>query len=125
MKPRRIRLSRTKGFRLQLASRALNGLAACNCARPGKWGNPYRADPAYADDYCRMAVAIHRDHIENALANWPSMREALAELAGHNLACWCRLCEAHAAGKPLGITCEACAPCHADTLLELANPQEA
>lgn len=43
------------------------------------------------------------------------------ELAGHDLACWCALCPEHRDGLPLGVTCRACSPCHADVLLELAN----
>lgn len=43
------------------------------------------------------------------------------ELHNKNLACWCRLCEKHRNGKPLGVTCNECAPCHADVLLEVAN----
>lgn len=46
IRPQRLQLSRRKGFRLQTASRALNGLPAVNVARPSKWGNPYRAAPA-------------------------------------------------------------------------------
>lgn len=43
------------------------------------------------------------------------------ELRGHDLACLCGLCPAHRDGRPLGIKCDACAPCHADVLLEIAN----
>ena len=39
---------------------------------------------------------------------YPSDEEIRAELAGHDLACWCSLDE----------------PCHADVLLELANAGE-
>lgn len=39
--PVRLTLSRRKGFRLQAASRAINGLAAVTVARPGRWGNPF------------------------------------------------------------------------------------
>ena len=42
--PVRMRLSRAKGFNLQAASRAINGLPAVNCARPGKWGNQLKAE---------------------------------------------------------------------------------
>jgi hypothetical protein len=40
--PVRIQLSRRGGFRLQDASRAINGLPAVRVARPSIWGNPYR-----------------------------------------------------------------------------------
>jgi hypothetical protein len=39
--PVRLRLSRARGFDLQAASRALNGLPALNVARPGPLGNPF------------------------------------------------------------------------------------
>lgn len=45
MAPTRITLSRAKGFNLQEASMALNGLPAVVVGRQrnnGKWGNPYR-----------------------------------------------------------------------------------
>lgn len=40
-RPVRLQLSRLKGFSLQSWSRQVNGLEAENCARPGKWGNPF------------------------------------------------------------------------------------
>lgn len=45
------------------------------------------------------------DH--NKAARWLSVDDAIADLGGKNLACYC---------KPL-------APCHADVLLDLANPK--
>jgi hypothetical protein len=44
------------------------------------------------------------------------------ELRGKNLACWCKLCGAHKDGKPFGVECQDCSPCHSDVLGELANP---
>lgn len=52
------------------------------------------------------------------------IRRAPGSLRGKNLACWCKLCPAHADGKPLGVVCADCAPCHVDLLLTLANPPE-
>lgn len=104
MKPQRIQLSRRRGFDLQAESRALNGLPAVNCARPGPWGNPYRIGVVFN---CvriidaQMAVDYHRDIVNKGLLRAKICRE----LAGLNLACWCRLSE----------------PCHCDTLLEIAN----
>lgn len=44
------------------------------------------------------------------------------ELQGKDLACWCKLCEEHVhIGKDVGDRCAACAPCHADVLLLVAN----
>jgi len=51
----------------------------------------------------------------------PSLDEIRTALAGKNLTCWCALCDEHGRGKPLGSSCAACAPCHADVLGELAN----
>ncbi len=49
---------------------------------------------------------------------------SLNELKGKDLCCWCKLCPAHADGKPLGVECPDCAPCHADVLLEVSNAVE-
>lgn len=43
------------------------------------------------------------------------------QLRGHNLACFCHLCPAHALGKPFDLVCVDCAPCHADRLGMIAN----
>lgn len=43
------------------------------------------------------------------------------KLHGADLACWCPLCEKHADGLPLGVSCLSCATCHADVLLKVAN----
>jgi hypothetical protein len=68
-------------------------------SRPGKWGNPYSV-AEYGRD---LAVRNYRNRIEG-------MRQIgaldLSELRGKNLACWC---------KPGAL-------CHADVLIELANP---
>lgn len=103
----RIQLRRTKGWR-----KPGNTVVV---ARPTKWGNRFHiglpANPTAADSVRRFREEQAPEHDEFNLR----------ELRGKNLACWCRLCAAHADGKPLGITCDACAPCHADVLLELAN----
>lgn len=68
--------------------------------RPTRWGNPYAIGPSMgrAD-----AVARYRSWV----ATQPDvMAAARTELAGRDLVCWC----------PDG------EPCHADVLLELANP---
>lgn len=116
--PQRITLRRAKGFDLQRASRALNGLPAMTVARPGRWGNPFAItdvadrfglDPVAAQ---AKAVALHRDWLEGKLdpvldpGRPPPVRAEIAALGGHNLACWCR------PGTP----------CHADLLIAMANP---
>lgn len=96
--PIRVRLSRAKGFRLQEASIATNGLPAVNVSRPSPYGNydgPTRAD-------------FERGLAEMSNADRVFYMNRVAELRGKNLACWCRHDQ----------------PCHADVLLELANGKD-
>lgn len=118
--PVRLQLSRVNGFDLQAHSRAVNGLEAVNCARPGRWGNRWKLgdrqiDWVFAGDRPietqEQVVAAFRKQYLTALSSTigdvsKHLREALdEELRGKNLACWCGP-DAH---------------CHADVLLELAN----
>ena len=117
VRPQRMQVSRKAGFDLQAASRALNGLPAKLVTRPGKWGNPFSIDDVAAryslDRTAAQAKAVAmagewlRGQLDKKLSPGPapSRGEIRAELAGHNLACWC---------KPG-------TPCHADVLIELAN----
>jgi hypothetical protein len=99
--PVRLQLSRRKGFNLQEHSRAVNGLPAVNCARPGMWGNY----AAVRDGQLTgpSAVASFLRWIDEE-ASWAWKDRATIDLQGKNLACWCDLGE----------------PCHADVLLEFA-----
>lgn len=113
MKPTRIQLRRTKGWRLPGSTVVVS--------RPSKWGNPYRLTAAAAREYAdnpfeMMADAIYVPVTQEAVVNFyrrflrtsvgrKICRAAKKELRGKNLACWC---------KPG-------APCHADVLLEVAN----
>lgn len=123
--PIRLRLSRAKGFDLQLFSRGANGLPAINVARPSRWGNPWviRREG-------RLWVIQHPGHREERATTeadarflavtvcyrpWLHRQPALcaaakAKLRGHNLACWCPW---PVSGKP--------DYCHAAALLEIAN----
>jgi hypothetical protein len=117
-RPQRLTYRRIRGFDLQAVSRACNGLPARMATRPGKWGNPFaikdvaerfHLDPQAAHD---RAVALHRQWLEGRLDAGldpgrapPSRDEIVAELAGYNLACWCKPGES----------------CHADLLIELAG----
>lgn len=129
-KPVRLQLSRRKGFELQAASRALNGLECVKVDRSTGLGNPFPihkgtstnsngtkdvwvvgtwTGPALwicdsREEAVQRAVDAYRAWITH-----PSQERLLAKarlaLAGKNAACWCGL------GRP----------CHADVLLELAN----
>ena len=117
MKPQRMQLSRHKGFNLQAESKRLNGLPARRVTRPGKWGNPFTIEETAAryglDHDAAQAKAVElcgrwlRGTLDKKLSPGapPSRAEMRVELAGHNLACWCR------PGTP----------CHAEVLIELAN----
>jgi len=104
--PKRVQLRRTKGWR--------KPAGAVVVARPSKWGNPfslasYRAGHPGADEreLRRLAVADFRALLQGDPAGGPPYpRKSIGELAGHDLCCWCPLDQ----------------PCHADVLLELANP---
>lgn len=104
--PVRLRLSRKRGFDLQAASRAINGLPAVNVSRPGPWGNPFRITKEHG---AAEAVDDFRAYVRSRLTS--GVGYPLAALRGKNLACWCPLIDAH--GKAV--------PCHATVLLELAN----
>jgi hypothetical protein len=116
-RPQRMQVSRKAGFNLQEASHALNGLPAKLVTRPGPWGNPFAIDDVAARlglnraEAQAKAVALAGAWLCGTLdpklsPGPPPNRDTIRrELAGHNLACWCR------PGTP----------CHADVLIELAN----
>lgn len=95
--------------------------------RPTKWGNPFgfiESEPGHREEsvetYREWLLSGIRDEPSrtgyfagalDAVAGYPGRTaavEGLAELCGKDLACWCPLDKA----------------CHADVLLELANPKE-
>lgn len=117
MTPKRIQLSRRKGWRLP------DG--AVSVARPTKWGNPFKVNECREAGYRGTDEQLAARCVEAFRVwlgplwrnNWdsPESEEArarilrdLPELRGRDLACWC---------KPG-------APCHADVLIELANRGE-
>ncbi|WP_237480769.1 DUF4326 domain-containing protein [Lichenibacterium dinghuense] len=107
--PVRIRLSRARGFGLQALSRATNGLPAIVVARPSRWGNPHRWQSCPADigpaNWARgAAVDAFQEDLRAGRLRF-TCEEVRAELAGHNIACWC----------PLD------GPCHGDVLLDIAR----
>jgi hypothetical protein len=127
--PKRIQLRRTKGWR--------KPPGAIVVARPSKWGNPFavrqcstplcRADRlavrhwhvydpdagafGLSEPTKSVAAGVAVDWFHQAIydeSEWVPETDAIrTELAGRDLACWCPLDQ----------------PCHADVLLELANPE--
>lgn len=122
--PKRIQLSRRKGWRMPEG--------AVKVDRTTKWGNPFKIDNARMHNgdwqvfrctdgrlagppvghYPTKAEAVaasvrHYRHRMTGDTGNLLRRQALIELGGKDLACWCRLD----------------AFCHADVLLELANPK--
>ena len=79
MRPKRIQVKRTKGFRLPPG--------AVYVARPTKWGNPFRPGPRLTRE---KMVAKYRAY----LLKRPDLMAALPELRGADLACWCKPDEA-------------------------------
>lgn len=127
--PKRIQRKRTKGWKMP------NG--AIYVGRPTKWGNPFAIGTIVdriAFTTPRGNTTIHTVQVKapvqavecyrrwlcgtplmlgNRLAEHPpTVAQIRAELAGRDLACWCPLIDSH--GDYM--------PCHADVLLELANP---
>lgn len=92
--PVRLQLRRTARFNLQDASRAVNGLPAVSCARPGRWGNPF---PVGKPGPLGRVAPDNEGAVGffEAMLDDPELREAagypedLTPLRGHNLACWC------------------------------------
>ena len=105
--PQRIQLSRAKGWRMPPNTVKVD--------RSTKWGNPwtvadcatiFEAPPERAAE---LAVSLFAKGLRRNLpAVGFTAEEVRSELAGKNLACWCKPGDA----------------CHADILLELANAAE-
>jgi len=74
--------------------------------RTTRWGNPVKI----GDPWCGIPIETRQEAVSafrSLIAQNPTYRAEVAyELAGRDLACWC----------PPG------EPCHADVLLEIANP---
>jgi hypothetical protein len=90
--PRRVQQRRTKGWR--------KPSDAISVTRQHKWGNPFKVGEHGITD-ADNAVRLYRQWLPGT----DLYREVL-ELAGHDLMCFCPLDQ----------------PCHADVLLDLANP---
>jgi len=68
--------------------------------RPSCWGNPHTITPGITRE---EAIARYRRSVTMRTGTIFRIQDSLG---GKNLACWCRLDQ----------------PCHADVLLEIANP---
>jgi len=121
--PKRIQLRRVKGWRMPPGG--------VKCDRATRWGNLYKVGaivhplgggPAFPIATAEQAVDEFSLGALHPIAGAAFRRKVRAELAGRDLACWCKLCPAHADGKERGVACPDCAPCHVDILLEIANP---
>lgn len=103
--PERIQRRRTKGWRMPES--------AVYVGRGSKWGNPYPVGSMHPIDgetwavlSAESSVNLYRTHLdERPYGRRALSAQAVAELAGKNLACWCAMDQ----------------PCHADVLLEVAN----
>ena len=95
MTPQRIQRRRTRGWR--------KPKAAIIVTRPGPYGNPFVVGVDGTAAECVKAFSEMMD--EWMLADPYGFEEFIAPLRGHDLCCWCRIGE----------------PCHADTLLRIAN----
>lgn len=93
--PHRIQRKRAKGWRMPPGT--------IYVGRGTKWGNPHTVAECGSKE---EAVARYSQDITNDPDLSARVRVIVQELGGRNLACWC----------PDG------APCHADVLLEIANP---
>ncbi len=119
--PIRIQRRRTKGFNLQAQSP--DGREVISVCRPGKWGNYFRAvkegekyfvkdleenywgdteDGYTLEAATQRCVELCESRLEGLLL---TKKLNIEELRGKHLACFCKIGE----------------PCHADTLLKLAN----
>ena len=113
--PRRIRRQRVPGWHMP------DG--ALYVGRPTIWGNPFIIGRPFMRGR-RVEDGRHAASLYAGFApqNGKLIEAARARLKGLDLACWCALCDLHrAGGLPLGERCPYCAPCHADTLLLIAN----
>lgn len=139
--PKRIWMRRKKGWRMPENT--------ITCTRRGKWhgryGNPLRVGSRFYYAPGRIIEMTTKHHTlswfrklvlrqgvrplywtgwhegERSYITYPSTEQIEKDLSGLNLACYCRLCPKHEDGRPLGVECTDCEPCHVDILLKVAN----
>ena len=104
-KPVRLQRRRAKGFKLE----SPNGLENVCVDRSTQWGNPHKVGSILSTGQMMtsgMAVMLFEHDLK--AGRLPFTVNDLWKLRGKNLACFC----------PEGM------PCHADTLLKLANGEK-
>lgn len=114
--PKRIQRRRTKGWKMPPG--------AIYVGRPHSvFQNRYKIGTESL--WLGRKVATAQESVDcfvNVIMEPAHMRAYAREvLRGCDLACWCTLCPTHSDGKPFGIHCDDCSPCHADPLGEIAN----
>ena len=152
VRPVRLRLSRAKGFNLQMHSLAMNGLPAVKVDRSTRWGNPFdfRAGAFcwLALTYgCRGDLAGRTEASVKAFREWidpgegrrtksierravfESKRKQIIIQAGEGVSVGeapeLEILRQELRGKNLACWCAPSCACHADVLLELANVEPA
>lgn len=129
--PERIQLSRAKGWR-----KPENTLVV---ARPSVLGNPFRViETANKIEPWQVRYVPHpnvdRRMVEMFVSEWPTRIEAITDAVetyrdwattgeNHYWRVQCFIDDWRLAGRDLACWCPLDQPCHADVLLELANPQ--
>lgn len=94
MKPIRVQRKRTKGWKMP-ANTVYVG-------RPTKYGNPYQVSSNATDEFIKKQIDKYEQSMGMMLK-----QDAIKELKGKNLACFCPLDK----------------PCHADVILKIANQE--
>lgn len=107
--PKRIRLSRAKGWRMPPNTVKVD--------RSTRWGNPFIVGKHGTLAEClQLYRYMASGHLCLTTGNASEQREAIEALVKENRKGWPTL-----RGKDLACWCALDKPCHADTLLEVAN----
>ncbi|MQY14982.1 hypothetical protein SRB5_51590 [Streptomyces sp. RB5] len=119
-RPRRLQRCRTKGWRAPAG--------AVYVGRGSLWGNPFRVGDTTPDDWHEPFAGVlvrdraHAVELLRAYLAWRAGQPSgWCSRRGPNFQ-WERAVRAALHGRDLMCWCPADQPCHADLLLELANP---
>lgn len=121
--PARVRLSRTKGFRLQQYAPG-----AIVVRRPTRWGNPFTVADALADDPA-LTAAQARQRCAEFFDLWLDGEIELSDPALAERRAWILEHIQELEGHPLACTCPEAVPgepdwCHAVSLIRRSNPPQ-